>query len=49
MQKTINYIPESDLKSIVKITKSVCIGLFLSWHCIADCIRNYSRKKHPNY
>lgn len=28
MQKTINYIPESDLKSIVKITKSVCIGLF---------------------
>ena len=40
MQKTINYIPESDLKSIVKITKSVCI---------ADCIGNYSRKKHPNY
>lgn len=28
MQKTINYIPESDLKSMVKITKGVCIGLF---------------------
>lgn len=28
MQKTINYIPESDFKSIVKITKGLCISIF---------------------
>lgn len=28
MQKTINYIPESDLKNMVKIAKGLCISIF---------------------
>ena len=34
MQKTINYIPESDLKSIVKLQKAFVLGFFvLALHC----------------
>lgn len=28
MQKIINYIPESDLKNMVKIAKGFCISIF---------------------
>lgn len=28
MQKTINYIPESDFKNMVKIAKGLCISIF---------------------
>ena len=49
MQKTINYIPESDLKSMVKITKSVCIGLFCLGIALLIALGTIQEKKHPNY